>query len=101
MRGRENLERIGDARLVKRIEEFLSTKNALEIELAAMLSEYAKRRIAFVRAGKEVAGPLAEPLALSHDVRTSMARREAVAAQNAQSDADAMRDPRTRQLLTS
>jgi hypothetical protein len=99
MRSRHNLATIGNARLVKRIEEFLSTKNAIEVELTAMLAEYGKRRLAIVRAGKEVTGPLAEPLAMDPQTRASLIRREQVAVQNAACDAQAMKDGRTRALL--
>jgi hypothetical protein len=100
-RNRDQLDKIGDGRLVQQIEEALSTKRALEIELTAMLDEYGRRRVRLARAGKKPSGALAEPLAIDDHTRTSIARREQLAADHYEADQAAQRDPRTRTMLAS
>ena|SRR5205809_4479045 len=96
---REELERVGDSRLVQRLEESLTNRRALDIEITAMLDEYGRRRVRLARAGKKPSGALAQPLAIDEHARSSIARREQVAAQNAECDAQARRDPFTRTML--
>ena len=97
---REEPYRIGDCRLVKRLEELLAAKTSLEIEVTAALHEYGKRRVALARAGKPLAGPLAEPLAIDQHARDSIARREQLARDHHEADERALRDGRTRALLS-
>jgi hypothetical protein len=97
---RTDISKIGDKQLVQRIEEFLDNKRAIEIKLTELVAEYGRRRIAVVRAGETLTGPLAEPLALSEHTRNSLLRREQVAAQHHEADQDVLRDPRTPNLVS-
>jgi hypothetical protein len=96
---REDLDRVGDATLVKRLSELLAAKNAIEIELTATTFEYVKRRAAVVRSGGVIGGALAEPLALPDNVRAAMARREQLAEAHHEADVALERDPIARKLL--
>lgn len=98
---REEFDRIGDGRLVKRLEELLAAKHATELELAKTIAEYGKRRAAVRRSGKEITGELAKPLAIDQQTRESLIRREQNAAQHAECDAQAMRDPLYRTMINA
>src|SRR5436190_22826616 len=97
----DDLERVGDSRLVQRLEESLANRRALDIEIRAMLDEYGKRRVRLARAGKKPSGALAEPLAIDEHNRSSIRRREQLAADHYEADQAAQRDPRTRTILAS
>jgi hypothetical protein len=86
---------------MRRLSELLDAKRAIENELAPTLAEYAKRRVAVVRSGKQVTGPLDEVVAIDPQTRASLLRREQVAAQHRECDEAAMRDGRTQALLNA
>jgi hypothetical protein len=88
-----------DKWLLQRISELVSTRAAIERELAACVNEYSRRRISLARAGKPIQGPLAEPIAPSEGFQLDQARRESLAAQHFEADEEARRNPHTSALF--
>ena len=97
-------EKLGDKALVTRLRELLEARRALEVALTGAVSEYARRRAKAIRAGEQL-GPLDPPtdntLALDHNVRAAMQRREDIARDHYAADQAALRHGPTRALLTS
>jgi hypothetical protein len=88
---REPIDKISDARLVRRLDELSKAKVALDEEHLATVAEYVRRRIALVKAGKQATGALAEPVGLSYGERDALHRREQLAAEHRVADQLAVR----------
>jgi hypothetical protein len=85
MRG-ESLDRIGDARLVKRLRELREAHAAVEHELGQAVREYKRRRVSLISQQKPIEGALTE-VVLEHQERVDLERSEALADANAETDA--------------
>jgi hypothetical protein len=100
LRRERNIEKIGNSELVQRLNELVAAKQAIEVEHIKVVSEFIRRRVALVRAGKPVTGALAEVAPLTHNENESLARRERVAAEHFEADEAQLRDGNTARLLS-